>query len=332
MIMKNALLGETKRFALSSHSRLAMLAGLGAIPLGSIRMDAPTLADLETRRSEIVAATDTFRLRMEAGEDLTDEETDEIEANADELTKLDKKIKAVKLLTPQGAGRRTAPEARTEPAAPGGRRPVAAEPRRDDQRFGFRSFGEFAQEVRNAKRQRDRWRAPPAQRHDDLRQRADRRRRRLPDPSVVLGRNLEEGPGRREPAESLHAARHRRQQHDDPEGRDHAVADHRRRAGLLGRRGPGADELQAAVRDGRAAALQADGARAGQRGAAVGRLRHRVVAARQGAGQDGGQAQHRDRRRHRRRPAARHHPELFASASRSCRSRRRPRSRPTRSG
>jgi hypothetical protein len=38
--------------------------------------------------SEINAATDAFRLRMEAGEDLTDEETDEIEANADELEKL----------------------------------------------------------------------------------------------------------------------------------------------------------------------------------------------------------------------------------------------------
>jgi HK97 family phage major capsid protein len=150
MIMKNALLGETKRFALSSHSRLAMLAGLGAISLGSIRMDAPTLADLETRRSEIVAATDAFRLRMEAGEDLTDEETDEIEANADELTKLDKKIKAVKLLTPQGQGRRTNPEPQNrDPATPGGRRTVPAEPRADNPRQGFRSFGAFAQSVLN---------------------------------------------------------------------------------------------------------------------------------------------------------------------------------------
>jgi HK97 family phage major capsid protein len=152
MTMKNALLGETKLLALSSHSRLAMFAAAGAIPFGSmmsIRMDAPALADLEARVVEITAATDAFRIRAEAGEELTDDETDEIEANATELEKLNKRIKALKLLAPQGAGRRTTPEARsTEPAA-GGRRTVPAEPRQDAQRMGFRSFGAFAQAVQN---------------------------------------------------------------------------------------------------------------------------------------------------------------------------------------
>jgi hypothetical protein len=73
-------------------------------------MDAPVLADLEARVVEINAALDAFRVRAEAGEDLTDEETDEIEANAGELEKLTKKIKALKLLQPTGQGRRTTPE------------------------------------------------------------------------------------------------------------------------------------------------------------------------------------------------------------------------------
>lgn len=153
MTMKNALLGETKLLALSSFSRLAACAAAGAISFGAlsindIRMDAPVLADLEARVVEINAAMDAFRVRADAGEDLTDEETDEIEAHTSELEKLTKKIKALKLLQPTGQGRRTTPEARTEPAG-GGRRTIPAEPRQDAQRMGFRSFGEFAQTVQN---------------------------------------------------------------------------------------------------------------------------------------------------------------------------------------
>ncbi|EJN11841.1 phage major capsid protein, HK97 family [Bradyrhizobium sp. YR681] len=141
MTMKSALLGD--------YSRLAALAALGAVSLGAIRMDAPVLADLEARVVEINAALDAFRVRAEAGEDLTDEETAEIEESAGELEKLTKKIKALKLLQPTGQGRRSAPEARTEPAGGGQRRTVPAEPRQDNQRHGFRSFGSFAQSVLN---------------------------------------------------------------------------------------------------------------------------------------------------------------------------------------
>jgi HK97 family phage major capsid protein len=149
MHTKNALLGAIKPFALLSTSCFAALVATAAIsPFGVIRMDAPVLADLEARVVEITAATDAFRLRAEAGEDLTDDETDEIEANAIELEKLTKKIKALKLLAPTGQGRRTPPEARGEPAGGRGTR-VPAEPRQDAQRMGFRSFGEFAQTVQN---------------------------------------------------------------------------------------------------------------------------------------------------------------------------------------
>lgn len=149
MTMKNALLGETKLLALSSLSHIAMFAAAGAIPFGNIRMDAPELADLEARVVEITAATDAFRIRAVAGEDLTDEETDEIEANATELEKLNKKIRALKLLAPTGQGRRTMPESRSTEPANGQRRTVPAEPRQDAQRMGFRSFGEYAQTVQN---------------------------------------------------------------------------------------------------------------------------------------------------------------------------------------
>jgi HK97 family phage major capsid protein len=132
MISKNALLGATSLVR----------------PVGVIFMEAPVLADLEARVGEITAATETFRVRMEAGEDLTDDDTDEIEANATELEKLNKKIKALKLLAPQGTGRKTAAELQNRGEGNGNqRRIVPAEPRQDNARHGFRSFGTFAQTV-----------------------------------------------------------------------------------------------------------------------------------------------------------------------------------------
>ncbi|MGD5536658.1 hypothetical protein QUS82_22475, partial [Xanthomonas citri pv. citri] len=152
MTTKNALLGETKLLGLLSTSRLAALAAMGAMSFGMIRMDAAgnTLPDLEARVGEITAAMDAFRVRADAGEDLTDEETDEIEAHASELEKLNKKIRAMKVLQPVGAGRRSAaePQNRNEPGG-GQRRTVPAEPRQDSQRMGFRTFGAFAQDVLN---------------------------------------------------------------------------------------------------------------------------------------------------------------------------------------
>jgi hypothetical protein len=69
--------------------------------------------------------------------------------------------------------------------------------------------------------------------------------------------------------------------------------------------------VQGPVRNGAAAPLQADGAGADQRGNDAGRLGPGVLAARQGAAEDGLEDQHRDHRRHRRRSAARHHPGLW---------------------
>lgn len=127
------------------NSKNALLGATSLVPpIGVILMDAPQLADLEARVTEITAATDAFRARMEAGEDLTDEETDQIEADADELEKLNKKIKALKLLEPKGNGRRTAPEPQNR-GEPERRVPAQA---RDSQRHNFKNMGEFARSVR----------------------------------------------------------------------------------------------------------------------------------------------------------------------------------------
>jgi len=130
MISKNALLGA---FSLVP-------------PIGVILNAAPTVDELETRIGEINAASEAFRVRVTAGEDLSDEDAEEIEANAVELEKLTKRVSALKLLEPKGAGRKSAPENRSEPAN-GQRRTVPAEPRQDNARHGFRSFGTFAQTV-----------------------------------------------------------------------------------------------------------------------------------------------------------------------------------------
>lgn len=119
-------------------------------PIGVIMMDAPQLADLEARVLEITASVDAFRVRAEAGEELTDEETDQIEQEADELEKINKKIKALKLLAPQGQGRRTAPENRTEPTGHGRGQRVPATAK-DTARHGFTNVGEFAMSVRGHK-------------------------------------------------------------------------------------------------------------------------------------------------------------------------------------
>lgn len=134
---------------------LASAAAFGAAALGPIFMMAPNLqeriAALETRRQELVDASETIINGLEENADLTDEQTAEIEANAAEAEKLDRQIKALKGSLPQGKGRTTQPEPVENRAGQnaGGRRTVPAEPRADNARMGFRSFGTFAQAVSN---------------------------------------------------------------------------------------------------------------------------------------------------------------------------------------
>jgi HK97 family phage major capsid protein len=122
----------------------ALLGGASHVPAGVIMMAAPTIEEMEARLGEINAAADAFRVRVEAGEDLTDDETAQIEAEAAELENLNRGIKARKLLAPKGQGRKTAPEPQN---LDGAARKVPATVR-DNARQNFNHLGEVAMSVR----------------------------------------------------------------------------------------------------------------------------------------------------------------------------------------
>lgn len=131
---------------------MKLSAKAGTAYFGAIKNDAvEALATLQNRREEIFNASQAIVAKAdEAGVELTEEEVAAIEANTEEMEKLDRQINARKLLTPSGTGRKTAPEARTTPPANGSttRQPVTV--RQNDPRNGWGSFGEFAMAVRGS--------------------------------------------------------------------------------------------------------------------------------------------------------------------------------------
>jgi len=129
---------------------LALLACAAGLPIFAMADPAAMLeklrADLTAARTgseAIVAAAD------DEGRDLTPEELKDVEAFADKIKGLQRQIDARSALVPQGSGRRTS----AEPANKDGII-IPAQARTNDGRMGFRSFGEFAQSVRNHARQR----------------------------------------------------------------------------------------------------------------------------------------------------------------------------------
>jgi HK97 family phage major capsid protein len=128
------------------------LAAFAAFPQISIFADAgPSeriLAELRTKLQGYADSTDEIvNLADTENRDLTDDELATVESNRVEAEKLDKQIKAreTHVKVNAGAGRRVA----AEPAAGAAAR-VPAQPRNDNGRGGFRSFGEFAVQVRAA--------------------------------------------------------------------------------------------------------------------------------------------------------------------------------------
>ncbi|MPZ41302.1 MAG: phage major capsid protein [Rhizobiales bacterium] len=125
-----------------------------ANPHPAIFMMAPSVQEritaLETRRQELLDTSQSIVDSLDEGVDLSDEQSETITGNAAEIEKIDKQIAALQALLPKGQGRRTAPEPtnRNEPSDGPGRRTVPAQPRNDNGRGGFRSFGEFALAVR----------------------------------------------------------------------------------------------------------------------------------------------------------------------------------------
>jgi len=124
-----------------------LLASASVVPAGVIfAMAAEDIDTLQAKVDELTTAADELRSK----EDLTDEDLEKIEANVEEVEKLNRRIAALKKLDTlkAGAGRRTSPE--TQNANQSGQRPqVPAAPRVTDARGGFRSFGEFAAQVRH---------------------------------------------------------------------------------------------------------------------------------------------------------------------------------------
>jgi HK97 family phage major capsid protein len=126
---------------------------LPANPHSCIYMMAPPvpeqIATLEEKRQDLLAASSAIVDGLDDGVDLSDEQVETINANAAEVEKIDKRIAALKTMLPQGQGRRTTPEPtnRNEPGHQ--RQTVPANPRNDNGRGGFRSFGEFAAAVRS---------------------------------------------------------------------------------------------------------------------------------------------------------------------------------------
>lgn len=117
----------------------ALLGSVWPAPGVIFMAPAQTVEDIQSRIDAIAASADAFRARIEAGEELTDEETAQIETEAEEAEKLGKRMKALKLLEPKGQGRKSAaePQNRNEP----GNRTVPATVR-DSARFGFSGLGE----------------------------------------------------------------------------------------------------------------------------------------------------------------------------------------------
>jgi HK97 family phage major capsid protein len=105
---------------------------------------------LRVRQQELQAGSEALiSAAQEADRDLTDDEVEQINANADEADSIGKRIAAQErvLALGQGTGRRTTPDESGGTATTGNRR-VPAIARLDPRTFGFRHLGEFASAVR----------------------------------------------------------------------------------------------------------------------------------------------------------------------------------------
>src|SRR4051812_22584365 len=108
---------------LNSAARFAV------VPAGAIFMmatPAEQIDALEGKRQGFLDASQAIMDSLDDGVDLTDEQADEISANAGQVASVDKRITALKTMLPQGQGRKTAPEATGGQPAAGGRRTVPA--------------------------------------------------------------------------------------------------------------------------------------------------------------------------------------------------------------
>ncbi len=131
------------------RATLLAASALSLVGPAIIMMAAPSEAAIQALRDKMVGLQEESETILakadEESRELSDDELAKIDANAVEVEKLDKQIKARErvAIVAKGGGRRT-----TEPTDPSNR--VPATPRVIDARGGFRSLGEFAVAVRQA--------------------------------------------------------------------------------------------------------------------------------------------------------------------------------------
>lgn len=142
------------KVALSGHKLVTHeLVTPGMLAVLAMASPAERLAAVQARRNDLLAASE--KVVADAGdEDLTDEQSETITSNAAEIEKLDKQINALQLLQPKGQGRKTVPGAGSEGGGGGDQR-LNPGTVRDSARHDFKSFGSFAQAVRNASLRKD---------------------------------------------------------------------------------------------------------------------------------------------------------------------------------
>ena len=116
-----------------------------SVALRGVPLMGPSVQDritaLETKRQELMDASQAIIDGLDDGKDLEDEQTDEISANSAEVEKFDKQITALQALLPKGKGRQTKAENQIDPRDP--RRVTTPQPK-DSRRGGFNHLGEFA--------------------------------------------------------------------------------------------------------------------------------------------------------------------------------------------
>jgi HK97 family phage major capsid protein len=124
---------------LSACSGIALLGSAAVFsPVIMGASPAEQIESLERKRNELIDQSTGLANAVGEGQDLTDEQVEQINANAVEVERIDQRIAALKTLLPKGQG----PKAKHEPGKDGKTRIESTLV--DKGKGGFRNFGDFA--------------------------------------------------------------------------------------------------------------------------------------------------------------------------------------------
>jgi HK97 family phage major capsid protein len=131
------------------HKALLASTALALIPAGAIFMmasPADRIAALESKREELLNASQAIIDGLGDDDDLSEEQVKQIQDNKADVEKIDGQISALQSLLPKGQGRKSQPENNGGK----GNGKIEPQPRLNAGTGGFKNFGEFAQCVRAA--------------------------------------------------------------------------------------------------------------------------------------------------------------------------------------